>query len=186
MAEKASYLVTKHPDYTIWKKMRSRCNSPTNDDYQWYGAKGVKVCERWDSFSLFIQDMGPRPSKDYTIDRIDPEKGYSPENCRWATRLEQQRSKRHHWRVEVDGKQMMAVDYARMMGLNPDTIYSKLIHNPPKNVKVITAGSRHAAIDFTALRDKLLKQNETRVPSTRPAPGIHDGSKTVSKEGLSE
>lgn len=77
------------PEYWIWVAMRYRCNCPTSQNYNHYGGRGIKICKRWDSFENFIQDMGYRPSKDYSIDRIDVDGDYTPLNCRWATRLTQ-------------------------------------------------------------------------------------------------
>ena len=85
--------VSKHPDYAIWNHIRSRCENVNNQSYMYYGAKGVKVCDRWrESFDNFIEDMGPRPEprKLYTIDRFPNKEGnYEPGNCRWATMREQ-------------------------------------------------------------------------------------------------
>lgn len=91
---------TKHgrngsPEHLCWKAMRARCYNPNASNFAWYGAKGVSVCERWrDSFENFFADMGPRPSKGYTVDRIDPLGNYEPSNCRWATWAEQAKNKR--------------------------------------------------------------------------------------------
>jgi len=71
-----------------WKSMQERCSDPRNASYRSYGAKGIKVCDRWSDFTLFLQDMGERPSREYQIDRIDSAGHYEPSNCRWLTRAE--------------------------------------------------------------------------------------------------
>ena len=78
-----------HPLYWRWNEMKKRCGRIDHKDYKNYGGKGVTVCDRWKDFDTFVQDMGLPPSPKHSIDRIDGSKGYSKENCRWATWKEQ-------------------------------------------------------------------------------------------------
>jgi len=80
-------LSKKHPLYKVWKTMRQRCSNPNNKKYHRYGARGIRVCERWDDFENFVEDMGPSYVPGLTIDRRDNDLGYSPDNCRWVSHL---------------------------------------------------------------------------------------------------
>ena len=106
--------------------MRARCDNPTNALYYKYGARGIQVCERWETFENFYADMGPRPSPKHTIDRIDGEGNYTPENCRWATSKEQQRNLKNNVFLEYNGKSMIAADWAKIVGINAKTIHCRV------------------------------------------------------------
>ena len=80
--------------YRVWKNMVARCQNERSTSYPWYGARGIKVCERWLKFENFLADMGDRPS-DRSIDRINNDGHYEPSNCRWATKKEQSANRRN-------------------------------------------------------------------------------------------
>jgi hypothetical protein len=112
--------------YRSWIQMRARCNNPKATSYSIYGGRGIKVCERWDSFELFLADMGPRPSRQHSIDRIDPNKGYEPSNCRWATRIEQQNNHRRTVFIEYNGERLSCAEWSRRTGIKGNVINGRL------------------------------------------------------------
>lgn len=105
--------------------MRYRCQTPTDSAYPHYGARGITVHPRWESFAAFLADMGPRPAGT-TIDRIDVDGNYEPGNCRWATSKVQGRNKRHTVFLTIDGERKCLAEWAEQCGLSHSTLYSRL------------------------------------------------------------
>ena len=95
----------KSSEYGIRKNMVNRCYNPKNKRYPNYGGRGIKVCDRWlESFENFYEDMGHRPSNKHSIDRIDNNGNYEPDNCRWADNIIQNRNKQDNLKVDYKNK----------------------------------------------------------------------------------
>ena len=107
--------------YRVWRGLLSRCRNPSVKGYKDYGGRGIKVCDRWLSFESFLQDMGKRPAGK-SIDRIDPNGDYEPNNCRWATADEQQSNKRSNVFVEIDGVVRTQSQWQRILGVPYSTL----------------------------------------------------------------
>lgn len=114
------------PEYRVWRAMKGRCLNPSHKDYPIYGAVGITVCERWHEFENFLADMGPRP-EGTSIDRIDGTKGYSPENCRWATTKQQNRNRKSNRLLEFNGTTMTLADFTDISGLPKHVIYERVV-----------------------------------------------------------
>lgn len=118
---------SRHPLYDVWRGILRRCYVTTNVRYLPYGGRGITVCIRWrKSFAAFCADMGPRPTPAHTIERIDNHGNYEPNNCKWATQMEQNRNTRYnHW-IEFDGETQCLADWASECNMSPQTLLHRL------------------------------------------------------------
>ena len=133
--KRAQMLNTKHghsprgkasSTYNAWHSMVQRCHNQNSKAYEWYGARGIFVCDRWkESFSAFLADMGECPPK-LEIERKDNSRGYEPGNCIWATRSDQMRNTRYTRMVSVWGHKMCVRDAARAVGIPETKIYGRV------------------------------------------------------------
>lgn len=119
-----------HPLYGTWKGMLYRCNNNNSKFYSYYGGRGISVCDRWMNFHNFISDMGERP-ENTSLDRVDNDKGYSPDNCRWSTKREQQLNRRVALKVNIDGVEYIPSELAIKCGVKTDTIMARAARNLP-------------------------------------------------------
>lgn len=108
--------------------MISRCYVPSATEYENYGGRGIKVCERWRRFENFYEDMGERPTPKHSLDRIDVNKDYTPENCRWATFKEQCDNKVNTIWISFNGETHTVSDWAKKLGMKVRNLYHR-IHN---------------------------------------------------------
>ena len=109
-----------------WKALLSRCENKNNPAWKHYGERGITVCDRWHSFENFLDDMGDIPFDGAEIDRIDNDAGYSPENCRWATRSEQCNNTRQNVFVTICGETKTVAQWAKASGVADRTIRNRL------------------------------------------------------------
>lgn len=111
--------------YGIWTHVISRCRNPNDDAWPQYGGRGIQVAERWLRFENFYEDMGdPEPGQ--SIERIDNEAGYCKENCKWASRTEQNRNRRSCRFIEINGKRATVAEWAEIVGVKPHLIRVRL------------------------------------------------------------
>lgn len=115
------------PEYTTWLGIKDRCRNPNSASYCRYGALGIKVSEEWmDSYEAFLRDMGRRPSKDHSIERVDGNKGYERDNCVWATRKQQNRNRITNRSVTAFGKTMCLIEWAEASGISKSCLMQRI------------------------------------------------------------
>lgn len=111
--------------YGIWKGIHQRCGNPKAPKFYNYGGRGIKVCERWNSFENFVADMGIRPNG-YSIERINNDGDYEPANCVWATKKQQLNNKRKSRFLEFNGERKTIAQWSDEIGVRWDTIRNRV------------------------------------------------------------
>jgi hypothetical protein len=113
-------------EYTIWCNMLGRCKNPKRPDYCHYGGRGIKVCKKWHAFEGFWEDMRATYRDGLTLERIDVNGDYCPENCRWATMPEQANNKTNNHHVNYNGEKMTLKEACEKQGINYSTVFGRL------------------------------------------------------------
>lgn len=113
--------------YNSWRGAKERCTKPDHIGYSRYGGRGITMCPRWtDSFAAFLKDMGPKPTPQHTLERMDGNKGYEPGNCCWASRQEQANNKSNNRFYEYDGKRLTLREWSDLTGVTYAALYSRI------------------------------------------------------------
>jgi hypothetical protein len=112
--------------YETWATMKARCHNKNHKRYPLYGGRGISVCDRWLDFENFVSDMGQKPSEKHSLDRIDNDKGYCPENCRWASQTEQVRNRRNSIRLTARGETKTLTEWLDVSPVSYNTLLARL------------------------------------------------------------
>ena len=127
VARASRVTVERLAEYRAWGSMRDRCANPKNKSFHNYGGRGISVCEQWQaSFDAFMADMGPRPSPHHSIDRIDNDGNYTPENCRWTTQGQQMNNVRHNRNISIDGVSRSVAEWCRHHNISRSTFDARV------------------------------------------------------------
>ncbi len=127
-------------EHNSWAQMKDRCLNINNVNFKYYGGRGITVCDKWkNSFITFYNDMGPKPSKDHSLDRIDNNKGYSKNNCRWATKLEQVQNRNSIKYITYNKMTLNLKDWSRFITKNKNTslVYGR-VYNGWSNIEAVS------------------------------------------------
>jgi hypothetical protein len=119
-------------EYKIYTGIKTRCYNKNSKSYSRYGGRGIVMCDRWaKSFDSFLEDMGPRPSPKHSVERIENEGIYEPNNCKWATAMEQAKNKRNNHYITHNGESLHIQEWSRRLGLSHACISKRLQKGMP-------------------------------------------------------
>lgn len=125
-AANTTHGLSQTPEHRTWIAMRHRCSNPNNKKWNLYGGRGITVDPRWDDFATFLADMGPKPSRRHSIERRDGTKGYSPENCYWATPEQQNRNTTRNRTLTFQGETLTVAEWAERKGMRYGSLYARI------------------------------------------------------------
>jgi len=135
-------------EYSIWKLMKNRCNNKNLPFYKNYGGRGIVVCDRWlnkkNGFMNFISDMGGRPSKNHSIDRINNDGNYEPSNCRWANDFQQARNKTINRIIEFKGEKKCLAEWSEILNVDYHTLKYRLNRGWDMEVAALFKGKKYS------------------------------------------
>jgi hypothetical protein len=124
------------PEYKVWNNFKTRCYNSNTLNYNRYGGRGITVCDKWLTFEGFLEDMGKRPSRNHSLDRINNDGNYCKDNCRWTTRKEQTRNRSTNVYIFYNGRNMILKDLAKEVGLDYQVIKRRLDKGVDINIAV--------------------------------------------------
>lgn len=113
-------------EYNAWASMKSRCLNPNSHGFKRYGARGIKVCERWLNFAKFYEDMGPKPTQKHSLERLNTDGNYEPSNCVWADAIQQASTRTNVRSITAFGKTMTAAAWERETGIPATAIRNRI------------------------------------------------------------
>lgn len=118
--------LSRTPAYTAWLNIRARCENEASPSYKNYGGRGIRVCDRWQSFDNFFADMGQPPSAQHSIERLNNNGNYEPDNCIWATRYQQSRNRRNNVSVTINGETKFISEWCEQYGIALASVHRRL------------------------------------------------------------
>ena len=121
-----SHKMSKTPEYRSWLNMKARCCNPNHKGYSDYGGRGIAVCDRWLNLENFLADMGIKPTPKHSIDRINNDGDYSPDNCKWSDSKDQANNRRSNRLITIDDVTLTIAQWAKKMGFGRNVIWDRL------------------------------------------------------------
>ena len=126
MGRPITHGMSRTPEYQAWFNMKARCFNPNHKAYPDWGGRGITVCDRWLNLENFLADMGSRPTVKHSLDRIDNNADYSPKNCKWSTKAEQQNNRRSNHLITIKNETLTIAQWEKKMGYGKNVILGRL------------------------------------------------------------